>query len=794
MKSSLSRFLFGLIIWGLVAGRIVSGAEFSLETRKPYSFAEEIIPGFPKQPLAESWILNPVPTSWKTTSLDGEWNSKFIESKEFLDYFNKELWILTPDQESITNGAIALTTKTKVPWAFASTSFPGGPKDSGTMWYSRDFSTPAFDRKKERLFVRFNGAGYRMEAWVNGILVGEHLGPYVKIDLDITDAVKAGDGNHLVVRTVDTRFGQSWCYKGYTGLYESVQLQVRPQESVQGLRLAPKWEAQRLDFDFKPEGFKTSDPGTLTVEVRRWPDGTQKFNTESKVAINEQQRFSGQIAMPEVQMWSPEHPTLYIFALKWNGVEIARERFGFREISIQNAGDRQHIYLNGKRTYLRIQEFGDMAGGFLQEIEGKEEFCPNEKGYARKLLMAMKYANINCFRPHSGYALMDQTFFNLCDELGIIVYLDWPFYRHLTKEGDPKLYNFKSFDIALPLFREVIQQYHNHPSLGMVSMGNELFNFTLPKGKSYVPAIEKYHAAFQEEDLQKRPTTGSAGGTVLVETTPLEVVDTHQYIGVYANCSIAVEGYLKDTVRTILGRYQKSLPFISTETGFVSDMRQHDSNFKTWAPTLKSPDFDRKAFAKKTQETSNGIVSWALVCANSGGLRCYLTNFPEWRRRSGIRVVKRYFDLYRRNHQITDGVSCNTCEGSIATYYKGSSVGIEPERWVGVTTPKLMLADPFWDFRESFQPILPIVTVETPHPISGMPFKGLLTLVNDSEEALQAELTIQFRDSTGNVVLKQPPLSVQAKQGEEFISNLEIPLPGNLKSGWYQFELYVHQG
>lgn len=663
------------------------------------------------------------------------------------------------------------------------------------MWYSRKVSVPEFDSKKEHAFIRFNGAGYRLDVWMNGKWVGDHVGPYVKVDFDVTEFVKTGAENQLVVRVANTRYEQHWAYRGYAGLYAPVQLQIRPIEMAQSLRLAPKVEEQNLVFDFKPNGFSQAGEGMLTCEVSSWPEGKQKFNSETKVALHDGERFSGKIAMPNAQFWSPDHPALYVFALKWNGKEIAKERFGFREISIREGEKGQDIYLNGKRLYLKMLEFNDTVGGYLQGIEGKEEFCANEKGYARKLLMAMKYANLNCFRPHSEYAIIDQTFYNLCDEVGILIYLDWPHYDDLSNQGAKKMRDFQTLELTLPLFRETIEQYQNHPALGLVSFGNELYNFLLPKGNSYLPVIQKYYDALKEADLQKRPSTASAGGSILTETTPLDVVDTHHYIGVYAGCSIGADEYLKDTTKTILGRYQKNLALISSETGYVTDIRQHQNNFNVWAPLLKNPDFDRKAFAEKCRDIDNGQVAFALINGNAGGVRCYLTDFPEWRRRAGIRWVKRYFDIYRRNHQLTDGVSCNTNQDTIATYrLTDRAAGMEPERWKGITSPQLMLGDPFWDYRESFQDLLPIVTVETPHPISGQSFKGTLTVVNDTEDDVQGELTIQLRDRDDKIVFKQPPRPVQIKQGGESISALDIPLPENLKSGWHKLELYIHQG
>ena len=96
-----------------------------------------------------------------------------------------------------------------------------------TAHYLRNFTMPATMRGK-RLFLRFGGVQSVAEVFINGRYVGEHRGAYTAFTLEITDKVRYGESNTLmVVVSNNTRSDVlpiSTDQNLYGGIYRNVEL------------------------------------------------------------------------------------------------------------------------------------------------------------------------------------------------------------------------------------------------------------------------------------------------------------------------------------------------------------------------------------------------------------------------------------------------------------------------------------------------------------------------------------------------------------------------------------------
>jgi beta-glucuronidase len=68
----------------------------------------------------------------------------------------------------------------------------------GAAWYQTEFHADAPTRDR-RLVIRFGSAVYHAKVWLNGHLLGEHLGGHLPFAFDASDAVRADKPNRLVV-------------------------------------------------------------------------------------------------------------------------------------------------------------------------------------------------------------------------------------------------------------------------------------------------------------------------------------------------------------------------------------------------------------------------------------------------------------------------------------------------------------------------------------------------------------------------------------------------------------------
>lgn len=311
--------------------------------------------------------------------------------------------------------------------------------------YRRTVSvTPQADR---RYFLRFEGASIKADVTLNGRLVGKHVGAFTAFAFEVTDFLKAGD-NDLVVgvdnrRDVSTQ-PMSADFSVYGGLYRPVWL----------------IETGRVCIDPLTDGADgvkvAADPktGEVTAEVSVL-GGT-----------NEVQRFK----VDGFELWSPESPKLYTRTVRIAQGGTTDElpiRFGFRTFEFRDDG----FYLNGVRRQLRgVNRHQDRAGkGWAVSPADEEEDIRLIKEMGADALRTAHY-------PQSRHI------YDLCDELGLVVWLEYPNVNLLTFTDE--------FERGMHRqIREMVAQHRNHPCVAMWSIWNELY--VVDWGKGWVLDPEK---------------------------------------------------------------------------------------------------------------------------------------------------------------------------------------------------------------------------------------------------------------------------------------------------------------
>ena len=69
----------------------------------------------------------------------------------------------------------------------------------GAIWFRTSFALPAAYTGK-RIFLRFGAVDYYADVWLNGLFLGSHEGMFNPFEFDITNCVKIGADNQLMVR------------------------------------------------------------------------------------------------------------------------------------------------------------------------------------------------------------------------------------------------------------------------------------------------------------------------------------------------------------------------------------------------------------------------------------------------------------------------------------------------------------------------------------------------------------------------------------------------------------------
>lgn len=139
--------------------------------------------------------------------------------------------------------------------------------------------------------------------------------------------------------------------------------------------------------------------------------------------------FTAALTLPAVERWWPHthgRPALHDVALEIGGVRRAAGQVGFRTIERRD-GNGFGLIVNGVPVFCRGAVFteADPVG-----------LCASRETYAPWLTLARK-AGMNMIRVPGTMVPPGRAFFDLCDELGLMAWLDFPFANFDYPIADP---------------------------------------------------------------------------------------------------------------------------------------------------------------------------------------------------------------------------------------------------------------------------------------------------------------------------------------------------------------------
>ena len=312
--------------------------------------------------------------------------------------------------------------------------------------YRRVFTAPK-SWEGRTLLLTFGAAAHDATVYCNGQRVGHHACGYTAFTVNLTNAVRLGQENILVVRcdsreTLDIPpFGGQTETLTYGGLYRGVSLDVKENAWLRDVFIQAG-----ADGSFRIYSAAEGETVGCTLEAEiRSPSGRRAA-------------YVGELSLPingtlnGVQPWSCEHPTRYTLTVRLirpgtsglpdRALDQKVIRFGFRTIQFVAGG----LYLNGVRTHLRglvrPQSYPYQGYAMPDSIQRLD---------AQILRKELGCNAVRCVCPPSP------AFLDACDELGLLAFVEMPGQQHI---GGPA---WKAQ--ALQNCREMVCQYRNHPSV-----------------------------------------------------------------------------------------------------------------------------------------------------------------------------------------------------------------------------------------------------------------------------------------------------------------------------------------
>lgn len=283
------------------------------------------------------------------------------------------------------------------------------------VWFKREFELPASAPKEKRILLHFGGMAFKSEVWLNGQRLGGSIFGQVPISYDVTEVVRWGKPNELVVGLADREGLVDVENQTYIapvsgvamGIWGKVELQFLPEIRVDDVFVKTHVKDQKIELDVTllnaSQRQADVSVGGLIRDVKQDPV-TEIDAVAVTLAAGESKTITLTKDWIAPQLWSPANPALYfaeVQVIEDGKLEDASQvRFGFREFEIRG----HDFYLNGVRTVL------------LRESNLRSLTTDREALFAE---VRGKAGNpYNCIRLHLGFN--SEALLDACDELGIL--------------------------------------------------------------------------------------------------------------------------------------------------------------------------------------------------------------------------------------------------------------------------------------------------------------------------------------------------------------------------------------
>lgn len=369
-----------------------------------------------------------------------------------------------------------------------------------TANYQNNMYIPA-EWATKRLFVKFYGVQSVADVFVNGYYVGGHKGGGTAFALEITDKIRFGSDNALLVvvsnNYCDDVLPTSTDMNLYGGIYREAELILTEKTAVSPLYLGSDGILVRQNSvgEDRVEGEAEihlvtggENSCVLTLDITA-PDGNRVFSKRQKARLDGKP-VTIPFSVDAPRLWSPTNPALYRVSVSIGDATVTDSvavRTGFRSIVATPAGG---FAINGSRIPIHgVTLYHDNA------ISGGALIAPDYEADLGHIRTLGANALRSAVMPHAQYL------YDRCDELGMLVWVDAPFHRS-SFLGDVAYYATPQFEQnGLQQLQEIIAQNYNHPSVVMWGIFSRLWT----RGNDVTPYLGKLNAAAHALD-PSRPT------------------------------------------------------------------------------------------------------------------------------------------------------------------------------------------------------------------------------------------------------------------------------------------------
>lgn len=343
----------------------------------------------------------------------------------------------------------------------------------GACWYRKSFFLDE-SQQGRKIYIEFNGSNSITDVYVNGRHAGQHKGGYSAFRFDITADVVFGTKNVIAVKVdnsvVDDVYPQKADFTFYGGIYRDVNLLVTNEVHFDAMDYGSNGvyivqdevtqEKARLTIESR-----LANDGNEEKKVRLWAEIADASGRPVTYAAKEVVLAAGEVRSETLDcviddpiLWQGRrNPYLYQAVVSLTSFNDTIDRleipFGVRYFHVD---PEQGFFLNGERLPLygvsRHQDRKDM-GWAITDREHIEDMALIKEIGATSIRLA--------------HYQQSQTFYDLCDAEGMVVWAEIPFISIMSRN---ELEGINAKQQML----ELIKQNFNHPSIVFWGVQNEI--------------------------------------------------------------------------------------------------------------------------------------------------------------------------------------------------------------------------------------------------------------------------------------------------------------------------------
>jgi beta-galactosidase len=444
----------------------------------------------------------------------------------------------------------------------------GGNYYRGIGWYRSHYTVGAA-LAGHRLFLQFDGANLVTDVYVNGTLLGEHLGGYSTFRFDATAALVVGADNVIAVKVNNASNADvpplSADYTFFGGIYRGVHLVATDPVHI-----------SMLDYGssgvYLAQSRVNAASAGLQVTVKSWNDngtaqtvtltsslvdasGTVVKTLTTTQSINAHSGFtfvqSTTVSAPH--LWDGQKdPYLYRVDAQLSVgaavTDVVSQPLGFRSYQVDPA---QGFLLNGHHL--------DLHGVNMHQDRIDQGWAVTDAQLDQDFGFAVEIGATAIRMAHYPHA---QHIYDLADRDGMAIWAEIPLINSIT--------NSTAFTTNTEnQLRELIRQNYNHPSIFFWSIENEVHGSPDPN-----TLIDHLNFVAHQEDPGRVTTLAVC---CISDTDPIaKHTDTrgyNKYYGWYSGNATDFDGWA-----TSFHANNPTMSFAVSEYGAGASIFQHQSN------------------------------------------------------------------------------------------------------------------------------------------------------------------------------------------------------------------------